>query len=229
VQCCSPRFASLLWFAQSHSTLEVATSQPFCNRALFVQNPANVRPYHVSTAGFAPYNFFFRYDMFGKLDAASCALAPVHEELLASGNFWHFCSWFQKQRGEKGRGLQVSEGGNGALLAISNYWQFCTCLAEAEGEGLRGLLAYQGWTVQLLALLLLLEAEGGRGVLVQDAVECTLLASGNSWHCCSKQVVRLLIYHRQSLTTDTFAPALRQQRCGDYWYRRRRRWWRREV
>jgi hypothetical protein len=106
-----------------------------------------------------------------------------------------FCSWFQKQRGEKGRGLQVSEGGNGALLAISNYWQFCTCLAEAEGRGLRELLAYQGWTVQLLALLLLFEAEGGRGVLVQDAVECTLLASGNFWHFCSKQFVRLLIFN----------------------------------
>ena len=97
--------------------------------------PANLRLYHVSTLGFAPYNFFFRYDVYGKSVAASRALAPVREELLASGNSWHFCSCFRKQRGEKGRGLQVSEGGNGELLASRNYWQFCTCLAEAEGRG----------------------------------------------------------------------------------------------
>jgi hypothetical protein len=46
--------------------------------------PANVRPYHVSTAGFAPYNFFFRYDMFGKLDATSCALAAVRVRLAGA-------------------------------------------------------------------------------------------------------------------------------------------------
>jgi hypothetical protein len=121
-------------------------------RSMFPPSPdfVPVRPYHVSTASFAPYNFFFRYDMFGKLDAASCASAPVREELLASGNSWHFCSLFQKQRGEKGRGLQVSEGGNGALLAVlhlpcgsrgeraywhtkvgrSSDWHFCSCLRQ---------------------------------------------------------------------------------------------------
>jgi hypothetical protein len=108
-----------------------------------------------------------------------------------------------------------------------HYWQsvttgsFAPALRKQRGEGLRGLLAYQGWTVQRLALLLLFEAEGGRGVLVQGAVECTLLASGNSWHFCSKQFVRLLIYHWQSLTTGSFAPSLRQQRgerCEDYWH-----------
>jgi hypothetical protein len=128
-------------------------------RSMFPPSPdfVPVRPYHASTASFAPYNFFFRYDMFGKLDAASCASAPVREELLASGNSWHFCSWFLKQRGEKGRGLQVSEGGNGALLAVlhlpcgsrgeracedywhtrvgrSSDWQFCSCLRQKGGE-----------------------------------------------------------------------------------------------
>ena len=121
--------------------------------------PANLRLYHVSTLGFAPYNFFFRYDVYGKSVAASRALAPVREELLASGNSWHFCSCFRKQRGEKGRGLQVSEGANGELLALLHL----PCGSRGE-RACEDYWHAKGWKIQLLALLLLLEeAEGRRG------------------------------------------------------------------
>ena len=160
--------------------------------------PANLRLYHVSTLGFAPYNFF-RYDVYGKSVAASRALAPVREELLASGNSWHFCSCFRKQRGEKGRGLQVSEGGNGELLAETTG-SFAPALRKQRGEGLRGLLACQGLedpTTRTSAGGSRGE-KGGEDYWYRTRSSVNYWQASNSWHFCSKQFVGLLIYHRQS-------------------------------
>ena len=125
-------------------------------------------------------------------------------------------------RGEKrGEDYRYQKG------EMVNYWQaettgsFAPALRKQRGEGLRGLLACQGLedpTTRTSAGGSRGE-KGGEDYWYRTRSSVNYWQASNSWHFCSKQFVRLLIYHRQ--TTGTFAPALRQQRgerCEDYWH-----------
>jgi len=106
-------------------------------------------------------------------------------------------------RGEKrGEDYRYQKG------EMVNYWQaettgsFAPALRKQRGEGLRGLLACQGLedpTTRTSAPAGGSRGEkGGEDYWYRTRSSVNYWQASNSWHFCSKQFVRLLIYHRQS-------------------------------